>query len=275
MGFRFRKSFKIAPGVKVNFNKKSTGITFGGKGFHYTINSKGKKTTSVGIPGTGLSYSTSSGGKSKKQTKTSQGCENVMNTTNTQKWYQKTGYIILLLVLFFPVGIFLMWKYTNWNKKVKIAISVILALFFVISLFSSPNSDEPVNTVVPGTIIESTDTQSSDGIIKDDTVHATTGSEVTSKAPETTTKNETTTQVTTTNAPETTTAEKTPVAENTTEKQTTTERETTTEKPAGRTVYITPSGKRYHYDPDCGGKNSYSVSIDNVGGRTPCQKCAW
>ena len=31
MGLRFRKSFKIAPGVKFNVNKKSVGMTFGGK----------------------------------------------------------------------------------------------------------------------------------------------------------------------------------------------------------------------------------------------------
>ena len=41
----------------------------------------------------------------------------------------------------------------------------------------------------------------------------------------------------------------------------------------GREVYITPSGKKYHYDPQCGGKNSYKVGINSVGGRTPCQKC--
>lgn len=40
-----------------------------------------------------------------------------------------------------------------------------------------------------------------------------------------------------------------------------------------REVYITPSGKRYHYDPQCGGKNSYKVGINSVGGRIPCQKC--
>lgn len=43
---------------------------------------------------------------------------------------------------------------------------------------------------------------------------------------------------------------------------------------AGQTVYITPSGDRYHLDPDCGGKNSRPVSINDVGGRTPCKKCA-
>ena len=29
MGLRFRKSFKIAPGIKFNVNKKSIGFTFG------------------------------------------------------------------------------------------------------------------------------------------------------------------------------------------------------------------------------------------------------
>ena len=71
MGFRFRKSFKIAPGVKLNINKKSFGLTIGKRGAHYTINSKGKRTTSIGIPGTGLSYTSTSGGRKKKKVKKS------------------------------------------------------------------------------------------------------------------------------------------------------------------------------------------------------------
>ena len=43
--------------------------------------------------------------------------------------------------------------------------------------------------------------------------------------------------------------------------------------PNVKEVYITPSGKRYHYDPQCGGKNSYKVGINAVNGRTPCKKC--
>ncbi len=41
-------------------------------------------------------------------------------------------------------------------------------------------------------------------------------------------------------------------------------------------IYRTPTGKRYHLDPDCGGKNSYSVTYDQAisAGLTPCQKCA-
>ena len=57
MGFRFRKSVKIAPGVRLNIGKKSVGISAGVKGARVSVNSSGRKTTTVGLPGTGLSYS--------------------------------------------------------------------------------------------------------------------------------------------------------------------------------------------------------------------------
>lgn len=70
MGFRFRKSFKIAPGVRVNVGKKSIGISAGVKGARVSVNSSGRKTTTVGIPGTGLSYQKTEkiGGTKKAQT---------------------------------------------------------------------------------------------------------------------------------------------------------------------------------------------------------------
>ena len=36
--------------------------------------------------------------------------------------------------------------------------------------------------------------------------------------------------------------------------------------------YRTPTGKKYHLDPNCGGKNSYRTS--NISGLSPCSKCA-
>ena len=56
MGFIFRKSIKIANGVKLNVSKSGVSLSLGKKGMHYTINSKGKSTASVGLTGTGLSY---------------------------------------------------------------------------------------------------------------------------------------------------------------------------------------------------------------------------
>ena len=63
MGFRFRKSYKIAPGVKVNIGKKSGSISLGAKGARHTISTTGRKTTSIGVPGTGIGYVSSSGSK--------------------------------------------------------------------------------------------------------------------------------------------------------------------------------------------------------------------
>lgn len=43
MGTRFRRSFKVAPGVRVNLNKKSASISFGPKGLKHTVSTTGKK----------------------------------------------------------------------------------------------------------------------------------------------------------------------------------------------------------------------------------------
>ncbi len=51
-----QEQFKLAPGLKLNFNKKSVGVTMGGRGAHLTYNPKGQRTASVGLRGTGLWY---------------------------------------------------------------------------------------------------------------------------------------------------------------------------------------------------------------------------
>lgn len=66
MGFNFRKSFKIAPGVRLNVGKKGiSSVSIGGKGARVSVGKKGTRTT-VGIPGTGLSYSSFSSNKKKE-----------------------------------------------------------------------------------------------------------------------------------------------------------------------------------------------------------------
>ena len=66
MATRFRKSVKVAPGVRATIGKKGTSLSVGTKGARYTVNTSGRKTTTVGVPGTGLSYvSTSSPSKRK------------------------------------------------------------------------------------------------------------------------------------------------------------------------------------------------------------------
>lgn len=67
MGFRFRKSFKIAKGVRFNVGKKSTGFSFGGKGAGISFNSRTGARARFSIPGTGISYSTKIGGSTKRK----------------------------------------------------------------------------------------------------------------------------------------------------------------------------------------------------------------
>ncbi len=55
MGFRFRRSIKVLPGLRLNATLKGISASIGGKGVRHTVGTAGKRTT-VGIPGTGVSY---------------------------------------------------------------------------------------------------------------------------------------------------------------------------------------------------------------------------
>jgi len=61
MTFRFRKSIKIASGVRVNFGKKGGSLSVGGRGGSVNFGSRGVY-SNVGIPGSELSYRSKLGG---------------------------------------------------------------------------------------------------------------------------------------------------------------------------------------------------------------------
>lgn len=156
MGLRFRKSFKIAPGVKLNLNKKSTSVTFGGKGFHHTISSTGKKTTTVGVPGTGISYSKTSGGNRGRSSSshTTQNSSFIPDPPqqNNKKWHEKTGWIIFFLIVFFSIGLFLMWK-SNWKKAPKIIVSALYGIA-LIAYIASPKLESVTLSADTGQIYD-------------------------------------------------------------------------------------------------------------------------
>ena len=53
--------------------------------------------------------------------------------------YKRTWFIVVMLIYVFPVGLFLMWKYTNWKQWVKIATCWLCSLIFSsLVLFISP-----------------------------------------------------------------------------------------------------------------------------------------
>lgn len=48
-------------------------------------------------------------------------------------WYEKSWITILLLILFFPIGLFLMWQYRSWNKWLKISLTSVGLLVVLLS----------------------------------------------------------------------------------------------------------------------------------------------
>jgi len=63
MGWRFRRSFRIIPGLRLNISKRGlSSLSIGGPGATLNVGRRGVRQT-IGIPGTGLSYTTSSRGR--------------------------------------------------------------------------------------------------------------------------------------------------------------------------------------------------------------------
>lgn len=382
MGFRFRKSINLGKGVRINFNKKSAGISFGTKGARYSINSNGRRTASVGVPGTGLYYTKTSGGSSHKKTskrksKTNTKHPNNYNSPNTpnENVCKKCGTInetnaktcsncgeklntvsnatvILWLILFFPIGIYLMLKKSNMSKKTKTIIISAFVLLFILFIILGGSSEKSTNqlgidkisisensittelediTIYKGEMLQaeihqqkSDDTikindfkfivdkpdiatvtgmnvktengktileilikglkigetefyvETSDGSAKSSSIKISVVDNIkettTELTTETTTETTTPTTITTTKKPSNNKSTK----ENNTSKKTTTTKKTAT-KPnkTGKTVYITPTGKKYHYSKDCAGKNAMKRDLSEVSNvYDPCKKCA-
>jgi colicin import membrane protein len=66
-----------------------------------------------------------------------------MNLLIPKRLYANKAVIIALLIFFFPVGLFLMWKFTDWSKKTKwivsAAVTAILIIGFIGALISPPS----------------------------------------------------------------------------------------------------------------------------------------
>lgn len=151
MWLRFRKSIKIAPGVKLNINKKSCSVTVGKRGAHYTINSKGKHTASVGIPGTGLSYThTSSGSKKnlsnkKLKEERQQELANKINTVSA-KMYRSEGYMRFCKYFHLITGIFFIL--VGLILTVIIPVCIIFPIIGIFSLFLSHSYSKQLKYLV-------------------------------------------------------------------------------------------------------------------------------
>lgn len=141
MGLRYRKSIKIAPGLKVNVGKKSVGISAGNKYFGATANTRTGVTTRVSAPGTGAAYTHKIGNNSNKTTTNVQQQSNYIPKQKETNQIDKTT--ALLLCIFF--GYFGVHKFYEGKIGMGILYVFTFGLFFfgwlidIILIATKPN----------------------------------------------------------------------------------------------------------------------------------------
>lgn len=165
MGINFRKSIKVAPGVKLNLGKKSAGISIGGKYGGMSFNTKNGTRARVSAPGTGLSYSTKV--SSTTATNTSKNSNKSSGGGCLLTCLKGMGILCLLgLLIMFGWIAGLIWilffrKKTapDKQKKYTIAISglsILSFIFFIYGILFAPPSPTALTLVstVDGTTLE-------------------------------------------------------------------------------------------------------------------------
>lgn len=76
------------------------------------------------------------------------------NNREPNSWYTKSWVVILFIIFFWPVGLFLMWKYKKtWNRIAKIIISVFIIVAAIYSC--APSNDSADTAPVTDTKAES------------------------------------------------------------------------------------------------------------------------
>lgn len=105
MGLNFRKSVKVADGVKLNVGKKSAGVSVGGKYAGASFNTKSGARVRASLPGTGISYTKSLNSIGKQSTTKKKKKSSTKNSTLST---------VLTIVIAVIAVIFIIGK--NWSK---------------------------------------------------------------------------------------------------------------------------------------------------------------
>lgn len=67
-----------------------------------------------------------------------------------KNWFENQVLIVLLLFLFFPLGLYLMWRHTDWSKRTKYIITGFFAFFLFITLVTDePDKDKQATVKEP------------------------------------------------------------------------------------------------------------------------------
>ena len=101
MGIQFRKSIKIASGIRINFGKESKSVSIGPRGAKVTTGTNGTH-ISAGIPGTGIYYREKVSSKRNNktmQTRKKQYGQNYQGEIPTRTKSENTMYALIFTIL--------------------------------------------------------------------------------------------------------------------------------------------------------------------------------
>lgn len=316
MGFRFRKSFKIAPGVRVNVGKKSIGISAGVKGARVSVNSSGRKTTTVGIPGTGLSYQkTEKIGGHAATDKHDQTAPEYTPTVDLPPIDPQPprpprtpkGMLTLLKVLAVlliamsltltlvsvvggflgtALGCFILYYRRTriaWNgdKPPRCRWMVVVAVLFVLLAVGGKASPDPAADATAEQTVQAEQAAAEKAAAEQAAAEQAEKEAAEKAAAEKAAKEQAEKEAAEKAAAEQAAKEQAEkeaaekvAAEQAAAAATAQAAQEQAAAQQSETVYITPSGKRWHRSASCAGKNAREVTMDQVGNRTPCKKCA-
>jgi len=63
-----------------------------------------------------------------------------------QKFYEKDWFLWVCLIFIAPVGIFLLWKNGKFNKKIRIALTAVFCIWFIVALATGGKTKTPQDT---------------------------------------------------------------------------------------------------------------------------------
>lgn len=64
------------------------------------------------------------------------------NTSAEKKWYDNTWLVIILCIVFFPVGVYALWKNQSISKGWKIGVTVLIAIILIVNFSDFDNKGE-------------------------------------------------------------------------------------------------------------------------------------
>jgi len=73
-----------------------------------------------------------------------------MDNQPEKKWYQKPTAVVLLLIFFFPVGLYLMWKHEVWSKTARWIVSAVFTLAVIANAGKNESTVSRSNNEVNG-----------------------------------------------------------------------------------------------------------------------------